>query len=287
MNDIIATFMFFTRLPLWRISKVPADSFKRIVAYWPLTGLLTGGVMTAVYLLAIYLHFHAITAVLFAFISRLLLTGALHEDGLADFFDGFGGGHTREQVLSIMKDSHTGSYGVLGLILYIFLWVSSVFILTQQFNGGEYIIFFTCDIWSKWCASQIVNRLPYARKEEDSKIKKTYDRMSPGRFITGFIFGILPFICMLVSNFCGYQPEITDITTQAATITTEHNALSNVSSATLIMIVGAIMPFIIMLLLAGYMRRRIQGYTGDCCGAMFLLCELSYLLILICLWKFI
>ncbi len=266
MNDIIATFMFFTRLPLWRICKIPADSFKRVVAYWPLTGSLTGGIMTAVYLFAIFLHFHAIIAVLLALISRLLLTGALHEDGLADSFDGFGGGRTREQILSIMKDSHIGSYGVLGLILYVFLWVSSVFILTQQFKGQEYIIFFTCDIWSKWCASQIVNLLPYARKEEESKIKKIYDRMSSGRFMIGFLFGILPFIYMLIVNFYGNQP---------------------INPMTLIMIIGGIMPLITMLLLMGYMKRRIQGYTGDCCGAMFLLCELSYLLTLNCLWKFI
>jgi adenosylcobinamide-GDP ribazoletransferase len=255
--------MFFTRLPLWRIGKVPADSFKRIVVYWPLTGLLTGGIMTAVYLLAVYLNFHVITAVLLALISRLLLTGALHEDGLADFFDGFGGGQTREQVLSIMKDSHIGVFGVLGLILYILLWVSSVFILAQQFKSEEYIIFFTCDIWSKWCASQIVNLLPYVRKEEESKIKKTYDRMSPGRFITGFIFGILPFIYSIVFK----------------------NQLNTFGNH-IIIIISAIVPFVTMLFLTRYMKRRIHGYTGDCCGAAFLLCELSYLLTLNCLWRF-
>ena len=44
-------------------------------------------------------------------IARLLITGCLHEDGLADFFDGFGGGTSRERILVIMKDSHIGSYG--------------------------------------------------------------------------------------------------------------------------------------------------------------------------------
>ena len=52
-------------------------------------------------------------------LSRILLTGALHEDGLADFCDGFGGGTTRERILSIMKDSHIGTYGVIGLICYL------------------------------------------------------------------------------------------------------------------------------------------------------------------------
>ena len=52
-------------------------------------------------------------AVIAALISRILVTGALHEDGFADFFDGFGGGTTRERTLEIRKDSHLVSYGVL------------------------------------------------------------------------------------------------------------------------------------------------------------------------------
>ncbi|MDR1221886.1 MAG: adenosylcobinamide-GDP ribazoletransferase [Tannerella sp.] len=260
MKEILASFIFFTRLPLGRVCNVPADSFRQVVAYWPLSGLLTGGLMTAVYLLAVSLHFHALIAVLMAFISRLLLTGALHEDGLTDFIDGFGGGHTREQALAIMKDSHTGSYGVLGLVLYVMLWTGSVFLLTQQSGGSGYVIFFICDSWSKWCASQTVNLLPYARREEDSKIKKTYKRMSPLRFCAGLVSGILPVACCLL--------------------------FGRLSVPAVIIAGGAVAPVITMLLLAGYMKRRIRGYTGDCCGAVFLLCELSYLLTLTCLWRF-
>jgi adenosylcobinamide-GDP ribazoletransferase len=256
-KDIFATFLFFTRLPLGRICKVPADSFRRIVAYWPLTGLLTGGVMSAVYLLAVSLNFHAIIAVLLTFTSRLLLTGALHEDGLADFLDGFGGGRTREETLTIMKDSHTGSFGVLGLTLYVLLWVSSVFILVRQLNGNEYLLFFTCDIWSKWCASHIINILPYARKEEDCKIKNTYEKTPPGRFVIGFISAILPFVFIWVFN-----------------------------GAPILFLAGAIAPITTLFFLVWQMKRRIRGYTGDCCGAAFLLCELSYLLTIHCLWKF-
>jgi len=266
MKDIIAAFIFFTRIPLWRICKLPSDSFRRIVTYWPLTGLITAVMMTTAYLLAVYLGFHALTAVLLAFISRLLLTGALHEDGLADFFDGFGGGHSRDQVLTIMKDSHIGTYGVLGLVLYVLLWICSMFMLMQQFKGHEFIIFFVCDVWSKWCASQITNILPYARKEEDSKIKNIYDRMSPTRFAFGLLIGIIPFAYILGQMY--------------------YETGSTYFDYSLLFIVGAIAPVLTMLLLILYMKRRIRGYTGDCCGATFLLCELSYLLTLNCLWKF-
>lgn len=275
MKEILAAFMFFTRLPLGRICRVSADSFKQIVAYWPLVGLLTGGIMTAVYFLAIWSGCHVLIAILLACVSRLLLTGALHEDGLADFFDGFGGGRTREQVLSIMKDSHTGSYGVLGLILYVLLWVSAIYAL-QQLNINLLFVFFTCDIWSKWCASQIINLLPYARNEEDCKIKKKYERMSSARFVAGFLFGTIPFLYMLIFSY----------------FRTAHNsygifAKDPATNSFVPLFAAAIAPVITALFLSAYMKRRIQGYTGDCCGAMFLLCELSYLLTLSCLWKFI
>ena len=60
-------------------------------------------------------------SVIVAIAVRLLITGALHEDGLADFLDGFGGGGDRARILAIMKDSHIGTYGVLGLIIYMSL----------------------------------------------------------------------------------------------------------------------------------------------------------------------
>ena len=114
---LLAALIFFTRLPFWRITEVPAAYFKRVVDYWPFVGWLTGVIMAGtLWLSAQFLPMS--TAVILALLARLLVTGALHEDGLADFCDGFGGGTSREKILSIMKDSHIGSYGVLGLIIY-------------------------------------------------------------------------------------------------------------------------------------------------------------------------
>ncbi|WP_291528321.1 adenosylcobinamide-GDP ribazoletransferase [Bacteroides sp. UBA939] len=237
---ILAAFIFFTRLPFWRIKEVPAEYFKRIVPYWPLTGWLTGGIMVAVlWLSAQVLPVH--TAWLLAIISRLLVTGCLHEDGLADFFDGFGGGTTKERTLSIMKDPHIGSYGVIGLICYFLL----LFLLLE--NEPLNLIcalIISGDCWSKLCASQIINYLPYSRKEEESKAKVVYDRMTWKELSTGFICGLLPALLFL--------PE----------------------ELWMIMLC----PLLTFFLLYRLMKRRIQGYTGDCCGAAFLLCELSFYL---------
>ena len=102
MNNILAAFIMLTRLPFWKIKEVPAECFKHVVPYWPLVGWLTGGVMAAVLWLAGQIMPVSLAWIL-ALIARLLVTGCLHEDGLADFFDGFGGGTTRERTLAIMK----------------------------------------------------------------------------------------------------------------------------------------------------------------------------------------
>ena len=223
---------------------------------------MTGGVMTAIYGIALFFHLPVVLAILLVFTGRLLLTGALHEDGLADFFDGFGGGRSREQVLTIMKDSHIGTYGVLALVVYVALWVTSTVSLAQRSANLPIVLLLFADVWSKWSASQIVNRLPYARTEEACKIKKVYDRMSARTFTVGLLFALVPMLgCVLFLKETPYMA--------------------------LWICVTASVPNSVMVWLVQYMRRRIGGYTGDCCGATFLLCELSYFITLNTIWIFI
>ena len=91
MLRILAALIFFTRLPFWKLGEVPAAYFKNIVSYWPIAGWMTAGCM-ALTLYVANICFPPSVAILLAIAARLLVTGCLHEDGLADFFDGFGGG---------------------------------------------------------------------------------------------------------------------------------------------------------------------------------------------------
>jgi len=240
---LLAAFTFFTRLPLWRIKEIPADDFKRVVPLWPLTGWLTSIVTVGVLWLALRVMPYTLAWIV-ALCARLLLTGCLHEDGLADFIDGFGGGTSRERTLAIMKDSHIGTYGVIGLIIYFALMLQLPGALQRERLA---LIVLIGDCWSKCCAAQLINLLPYARKEEDAKIKASYNRMTGGEMA----------ICMI----CGITPAA-------------------ILSGTLPVIFFVLMavPVCVMLLMALFMKRRIGGYTGDCCGATFLICELSYYL---------
>lgn len=237
---LLAALIFFTRLPFWRIADVPPAYFKRVVDYWPFVGWLTGGVMAGtLWITAQFLPMQA--AVLIALLSRLLVTGAFHEDGLADFCDGFGGGTTREKILAIMKDSHIGTYGVIGLLLYFGLTWSTLSALPLSLACSAIL----CgDPWSKFCSAQIINTLPYARKEEEAKAKVVYDRMGKGTLLSVFIAGLLP-VWLFIDTIYWW---------------------------------ATLAPAIVIVALIAFMRKRIKGYTGDCCGASFLLCELSFYL---------
>ena len=156
MLHILAAFIFFTRLPFWRLAEVPGEYFKHVVSRWPLVGWFTAGVSVLV-LYASSLILPASVAVIFAILTRLLLTGCLHEDGLADFFDGFGGGINQERILTIMKDSHIGSYGVIGLIGYFGLYYALLASLPVSLAGASML---AGDPFCKGVSGMIINRLP-------------------------------------------------------------------------------------------------------------------------------
>jgi adenosylcobinamide-GDP ribazoletransferase len=109
---------FLTRLPIPGGASADPTRFGtdlgRAVALFPLAGTLIGAVTASALCLAALL-WPLPLAVLLALALEARLTGALHEDAVADLCDGFGGGHTPEDVLRIMKDSRVGAFGLLGL----------------------------------------------------------------------------------------------------------------------------------------------------------------------------
>lgn len=247
-NDILASFMLLTRLPLWKVVQIPNISFKRATDYWSLVGWLTGGVMALVYWLCTLIHLPNIVAVIFSLISRLFLTGAFHEDGLGDFFDGFGAGGNKERILAIMKDSHIGSYGILAFICYYAL---AIHCLASFPIWLAIIVLCVGDPLCKMIGSQLINTLPYARTQESSKIRTVYKRMSKSAFTFSLIAGLLPLVLFMPIRFWP----------------------------------GVLVPTLVFLLLQRLMKKKIGGYTGDCCGATFLLCELSFWITTLILYK--
>ena len=248
-DRIWAALIFFTRLPFWRLHQPPQECYKSVVEHWPLAGWLTGGLMAAtLYVGSMYLPY--IIAVLLAIVVRLLVTGALHEDGLADFLDGFGGGgHDRERILAIMKDSHIGTYGVLGLILYELLLAACLFSLPPTLAA---LTILAADPYAKMVTAQLIMMMPYARREEEAKNKTIYRKMQWSASISLAVQGLLPMGLYLWYTGLAWELVI-------------------------------FLPCLAMYFLYLLIWNRLRGYTGDCCGAVCLLVELAvYLTVIIC-----
>lgn len=245
-DRIWAALIFFTRLPFWRLYQPPKACYETVVEHWPLVGWLTGGVMAAtLYGASMVLPYQV--AVLVAIVMRLLLTGALHEDGLADFLDGFGGGgNNRQRILDIMKDSHIGTYGVIGLVLYLLLLFFSLSSMSPEMAA---LAILAADPYAKMLTAQLVSMMPYARREEEAKAKVIYRKITLVSGVSLAVQGLLP-----IGLFVWYMGIVWE---------------------PLIFIPALVMYFLYLLI-----WRRLHGYTGDCCGAVCLMVELSVYLTL-------
>ena len=116
-EDFAIATALLTRLPVG--AETPGEPGAIAAAGWafPLVGAGIGGLAALAFLLALLLGCGIPVAALLALLAGLALTGAFHEDGLADTADGFGGGKDREAKLAIMHDSRQGTFGILALIL--------------------------------------------------------------------------------------------------------------------------------------------------------------------------
>jgi adenosylcobinamide-GDP ribazoletransferase len=125
-EELKASIIFCTRLPLLPATPLTGNSLSRAAWAFPVAGLVVGVIGAVVYALAHKLSLPPWPAAALAVAATMLVTGCLHEDGLADTADGFGGGKTREQKLAIMRDSHVGAYGVCALAMALLLRVGAL-----------------------------------------------------------------------------------------------------------------------------------------------------------------
>jgi len=122
--DLGASFGFLTRLPM--PAGLPFVPLSEAMRAFPLAGAAIGAVSGLALAALAALGLPALVAAGLMLAALALLTGALHEDGLADTADGFGGGEDRPAKLAIMRDSHIGTYGVLALVLGVLIKAASL-----------------------------------------------------------------------------------------------------------------------------------------------------------------
>jgi len=160
--ELAAAFALLTRLPVHRLRlprlTVPA---KAVWAY-PIVGAAVGAIGGAVYWIAHSLSCPPALAALCALVAMILATGALHEDGLADFADGLAG-DSKERSLSIMRDHEIGTYGVLALLLSLAVRATAIALIAEPRAVMAALI--AADAASRLSAVLIMAALPLARRD--------------------------------------------------------------------------------------------------------------------------
>jgi adenosylcobinamide-GDP ribazoletransferase len=230
---------YFTRVPVPRWVGFERGYLNAAARYFPLVGAMVGGVAALVYLAALRV-FPAGVAVLLSMAATLVLTGAFHEDGLADCADAFGGGYTRDDVLRIMHDSRIGAFGAIALVIALALKWQTLAALPPMRAASLMI---AAHAASRACAISYLVSLDYVRAE--GKAKPVAQRMSVASFAFAMAFG-LPWLFWIGWKFAGV----------------------------------AIIVLALLRLMAGrYFVRRIGGYTGDCLGCAQQIFEIAIYLI--------
>lgn len=154
-----------TRLPVGLAASVPAETMARASRWFPLVGALIGALSALVLYFCAALAVPDMAAVLIALGASILVTGALHEDGLADTADGFGGGRDRDARLAIMRDSRIGAYGVLALILSVGMRWSALAALMGDSLAAAMVALVVAAAASRLVPVMLMNVLSPARSD--------------------------------------------------------------------------------------------------------------------------
>jgi adenosylcobinamide-GDP ribazoletransferase len=162
----IVAVQFLTRLPVPVLRNFSPSWMDRSIAYFPLAGLIVGGICAGVWLASNLVWPPGIAAVL-AVAAGIAATGAFHEDGLADTADGLGGGLTREKRLLIMKDSRIGTYGTVALVTALALKVACLSVMSPWAGAMALLMAHSCGRIVPVVASRLV---PYAGETEGAKV---------------------------------------------------------------------------------------------------------------------
>jgi len=220
---------FFTRLPVPAWVGHSQEALDRAARYFPLVGILVGVLGGLTFLLATFVLPVSI-ALLLSMAATLLVTGAFHEDGLADAVDGFGGGWSKQQVLAIMKDSRIGSYGAIATGLMLLAKFNALYELPDEWIAPAIV---AAHAASRFCSTTLIHALDYVRDDDSSRAKPLAVRMGTGSLAVAALFGLIP-LALLPWQAAG---------------------------------VGLLLAALTTFFAARYFVRRIGGYTGDCLGA--------------------
>jgi adenosylcobinamide-GDP ribazoletransferase len=245
----LVALQFYTRIPVtgrvadwmgWDDTRLG-----RATRYFPLAGIVVALGQALVYMASSIVLPHPV-ALLLALGAGLLLTGAFHEDGWADFCDGFGGGNDRERTLAIMRDSRIGAYGAIGVGTLLLLRFETL----AHVDADWVVVTLLCAAAvSRGCAVLVMASLRYAREEDDARAKPVARNVTVFDTLLALVFAAVPGV--VLTQWTG------DATPVA---------------------VAAALALLVTALMRRMIAKRLAGYTGDCLGAVQQVAEVAFLI---------
>ncbi|MDM0067906.1 adenosylcobinamide-GDP ribazoletransferase [Variovorax sp. J31P207] len=258
VRHFLLALQFFTRVPVtgplagW-VGFSPA-MLRASAAHFPGVGWLVGAVAAGVFCIAqagLAGFAGALAAAALSTIATVLMTGAFHEDGLADVADGLGGSADRARALEIMKDSRIGAFGAIALVLALGLKVLLLGALAGQGVPTVVLALVSAHVLSRLAPLFLIRWLPYVGDENAaSKSKPLADAIGNGALLVGVAWS-LPAVGWLLMT---------------------QGAMRGLAPVLLCALAA--------LLVARLLRRRLRGFTGDGLGATQQVCELAIYLAL-------
>jgi adenosylcobinamide-GDP ribazoletransferase len=245
--SFLAAFQFLTSIPLSLKRELSPEQLGRATAWFPVVGLIIGGVLAFFnWLLAYILPTTMVNTLLI--VVLVIVTGALHLDGFADTCDGLAGHKPVEERWRIMRDSRTGAFGVVSVVLLLLV----KYIALNNIPGAWMLpALLFMPVVSRWAMVYAIFAFPYARPEGLGTAYKQATRW----------------------------PQFTAATVFALAIAAALYPLFSVTG--LLMIAGV---WVITTLFAFYLKHKFAGLTGDTYGAINEVAEVMTLLLIIVIW---
>lgn len=247
LRAFLTGMMFLTRIPCPAWVGYHPDYLAWSTTWFPVIGAVVGAFGAGVFALA-SAGLPPFVAATLATAATVWLTGAFHEDALADSCDGFGGGWERDQVLAIMKDSRVGSYAVVGVALALATRIGALATMGGPDAAARALV--AAHVLGRWSSLPLIWHQPYVR-ETGSKSRPFAASVTPARLVVGTLLAVA---------------------LSAAVLGTR--ALPALGAA-----------MVVTLVAGRYFRRRLGGITGDCLGAANQLVEIAVYLVLAWRWR--
>jgi adenosylcobinamide-GDP ribazoletransferase len=241
---------FLTRVPVPRSVGWSDAWMQQSARHFPAVGLVVGGFGAAVLWAAAH-GFSALIAVLLSMAATVWMTGAFHEDGLADTCDGLGGAVSRERALQIMKDSRLGTYGAVGLLLVLALKAAALHGLAVRDFAAALAALPLAHAVSRAAAVSLLRALPYGGDPDHAKAKP------------------------LAQQLDGVGPAVVTVWVALAT------AVAALYWDARGLLWAGVVAVGVTVFMARWLRRRLGGHTGDALGATQQFCELGIYLALL------